>query len=95
MRKIHEICMATSKVLQASGVTTYVIIAKCPDSNEIGVKYGGSKTWNIGGCEIAKQLIMSALELLDAPDNYPRPGPPPHPDDYEEDDPADDWKHKK
>ena len=61
MIKIEKLCVKAAEVLQEYGVGTFVIIAKCPDSEEFGFNKAGNKPFLIGAMDVTKILIQSEI----------------------------------
>ncbi len=61
MIQIEELCEKASKVLLDHGVGTFVIIAKCPDSDKIGFNKQGNKLFLMGSMDVVKIIIQGEV----------------------------------
>lgn len=61
MRKIDEICAKVGQDLQKYGVDTFIVLAKCPDSRDIGMNKQGDRVYLVGGLETAKIIVQGEL----------------------------------
>lgn len=58
---VDDVCNLAAKQLQRAGCENYVLLAKCPDSNELFMLHNGNKVYNIGACELMKAIIESEI----------------------------------
>ena len=61
MRPIDEQLDRSIKNLKKEGINDYVIVAKCPDSDEFRVRYEGSILWGIGAARFLMKSMMDDI----------------------------------